>query len=153
MEEHRIVTWLFLIAMCFGVLAPFIYYAQYSGIVQFGLLGFTALIASLLVYSFGFHTPSQEYEKAESEEEWKRLLSTAERALKGYTLSQNILKESVTEAYLRLYALEKPEELKDFVESDVFNFLMKREAKAKRRKSGDEFYHMMEKIFTKEGVG
>lgn len=152
MKEHKLLTVIFFIAIFFGVLSPFVYYAQYSGIVQLGFIAFTALIAVFLVYYYGFHTASEESEEERRSERWERLDKTAERALHGYTLSQNILKDSVLESYMRLYAVNEPKHLQDFVDDDVLVFLTHKPEKIRIRKSGEEFYQMMKRIFREEGV-
>lgn len=138
--------------MFFGVLSPFVYYAQYSGIVQLGFIAFTALIAVFLVYYYGFHTSIEEAVEERRSEQWERLDKTAERALQGYTLSQNILKNSVLEAYMRLYGVREPEHLRAWIDKDVLNFLMYKPEKTRIKRSGEEFYQMMERVFREEGV-
>lgn len=152
MKEHKILTAIFFIAIFFGVLSPFVYYAQYSGIVQLGFIAFIALVSVFLVYYYGFHTSSEESEEEQRSERWKRLDKTAERALQGYTLSQNILKDSVLEAYMRLYAVNKPEHLQGYLDKELLAFLMHKPEKRKIRKSGEKFYQMMERVFREEGV-
>ncbi|MEM4160435.1 MAG: hypothetical protein QW531_00460 [Thermoplasmata archaeon] len=119
---------------------------------QLGFIGFTALAAVILVYYYGFHTTSEGNPEEFKTERWMRLDKTAERALQGYTLSQNILKSGVLEAYMRLYGVKEPEELQGFVDKEVLEFLMERPEKPRIRKSGEEFYRMMERIFSTEGV-
>ncbi|MEM3396241.1 MAG: hypothetical protein QW620_05810 [Thermoplasmata archaeon] len=152
MKEHKLLTVIFFIAIFFGVLSPFVYYAQYSGIVQLGFIAFTALIGVFLVYYYGFHTSSEEREEARRSERWERFDKTAERALQGYTLSQNILKDSVLEAYMRLYSVKEPKQLRGFVDDDILKFLMRKPEKIRIKRSGEEFYQMMMRVFREEGV-
>ncbi|MCX8173271.1 MAG: hypothetical protein N3F63_01490 [Thermoplasmata archaeon] len=152
MKEQKLLVAIFFLAMFFGVLSPFVYYAQYSGIVQLGFIAFTALIAVFLVYYYGFHTTSEEREEERRSERWERFDKTAERAMQGYTLSQNILKDSVLESWMRLYAVNEPKHLQGFVDKEALEFLMHKPEKTRIRKSGEEFYRMMEKVFREEGI-
>ncbi|MGB9636381.1 MAG: hypothetical protein ACPL1Y_03925 [Thermoplasmata archaeon] len=143
---------LFFIAIFFGVLAPFIYYAQYSGIVQLGFIAFTALVAVFLVYFYGYHTESEDLAGERREENRQRFEKTAERALRGYTLSQNLLKESVLESLMAIYAVRNEQALVPYLGKEVVEFLTAKPENARIRKSGKEFYRKMEEIFRREGV-
>jgi Ca2+/Na+ antiporter len=153
MKEQKLITALFFLAMLLGVLAPFVYYAQYSGIVQLGFLAFTALVAVFLVYSYGFHTHAEEEETEEMDSaEEDRYKKIAIRAVHGFTLSQNILKNEILDALRAIYGVKDNRELAPYIQKENLEFLLHQPKKARMRKSGMAFYNQTMRILRTERV-